>query len=508
MKKIFTPFFLFAALTISKPDSLKAQVNVQDSLALVDFNNSTNVNWQTNTPVSTWFGITVTDNKVTAIDLSNFRDLAGSIPASFSNLSNLSDLNLFGANFGDSISPEIGNLTNLTRLCLSNCNLKGTIPSFLGNLVNLNFLDLSENHFKANVPSFLGNLINLTNLNLSLNDFWGNTSFLGNLTNLTSLNLGYNKFGGKIPPEFGNLVNLAYLDIDHNNLVGKIPPEFGNLIKLTYLNLSYNNLVGKIPLKLGKLINLEQLYLNNNQLTGSIPDGFQKNYFITLNLSDNQLSGNVIQLRPSWYRDGGYYSTELLLVNNKFTFAGMMYVQRYFKNSFYYGQANIPMHRNENILSVYTGGSDQLAYDTFKWYKNGELYQTKIADSTFTPTENGSYNVIVINSIAKQLRLHSDTINYVVADDLIASQINNENLLVSVYPNPAKTNATVSFNAEGRYTLTIIDLSGNILQTRTGVANKGANSIQLDVSNYASGMYLITIIDEKNRKQTLRLDKE
>jgi len=47
-----------------------------------------------------------------------------------------------------------------------------------------------------------------------------------------------------------------------------------------------------------------------------------------------------------------------------------------------------------------------------------------------------------------------------------------------------------------------------VLQTKAGVAIKGTNIIQLDVSKYASGLYLVTITDGKNRKQTLRLNKE
>jgi hypothetical protein len=84
----------------------------------------------------------------------------------------------------------------------------------------------------------------------------------------------------------------------------------------------------------------------------------------------------------------------------------------------------------------------------------------------------------------------------------------NNNSFISVYPNPAKTNTILSFNADGKYTITVSNLSGKILQTKTGIANKGRNTIQLNVNKYASGVYLITIVDEENKKQTLRLSKE
>jgi hypothetical protein len=43
------------------------------------------------------------------------------------------------------------------------------------------------------------------------------------------------------------------------------------------------------------------------------------------------------------------------------------------------------------------------------------------------------------------------------------------------------------------------------LQTRTGDANKDGNNIRLNASKY--GMYL-TIVDERNNRQTLKLNQE
>src|SRR5438270_10833322 len=71
MKTRHTILLLALALCVNT-NSVKAQVNVQDSLALVDLYKSTNgtdwyhrKNWLTINPVSTWWGIIVTNGRVT-----------------------------------------------------------------------------------------------------------------------------------------------------------------------------------------------------------------------------------------------------------------------------------------------------------------------------------------------------------------------------------------------------------------------------------------------------------
>src|SRR6266542_5721799 len=124
MKTKSTLFCLVFAVCVNI-HTAKAQVNVQDSLALVDQYNSTHgviwydhTNWLTSKPVSTWYGITVTNTRVTVIYM-GYNNLNGSISSSF------------------------GNLVNLNYLWLSNNHLTGSIPSSIGKLANLKELDIS-----------------------------------------------------------------------------------------------------------------------------------------------------------------------------------------------------------------------------------------------------------------------------------------------------------------------------------------------------------------------------
>ncbi len=198
-------------------------------VALYDATNGANwtenKNWQSDLPMSKWYGVT-TDRRgrVTGLSLQENR-LLGEIP------------------------PELGSFSNLEFLRLSQNQLRGEIPPKLGGLSRLRGLFLSENQLSGEVPPELGNLSNLAALYL-----WGN------------------QLTGEIPRELGNLFDLDFLSLNDNQLTGKIQQELGNLSNLESLYLSHNRLSGDIPKELGDLFNLDGLGLGENRnLTGCVP---------------------------------------------------------------------------------------------------------------------------------------------------------------------------------------------------------------------------------------------
>ena len=124
----------------------------------VNWTNRTN--WLSDSDLSTWHGITISNEQIISLDLAN-NNLTGELPGALGNLSNLKTLNLSDNQLHGPIPSELGNLANLTDLYLSQNALSGSIPSELSNLSNLTGLYLDQNTLTGPLPQSLTNLTNL-----------------------------------------------------------------------------------------------------------------------------------------------------------------------------------------------------------------------------------------------------------------------------------------------------------------------------------------------------------
>ena len=235
-----------------------AQAQNTDRDALMALYNATggsswtnNTNWGTQQPLGSWYGVEVTNGRVTEVSLTS-NGLSGVIPS------------------------DLQYLTRLKYLDLYQNSLSGSIPEELGKLSDLRQLDISYNDLSGSIPMELGNLSGLNNLSFAFNDLSGSIPVeLKNLTKLTQLSLPANGLTGSIPSELGNLPILKALDLRKNKLDGPIPSELGDLALLENLELSNNRLDGTIPPELGNLSNLMTLFLADNKLTGCVPESIQ-----------------------------------------------------------------------------------------------------------------------------------------------------------------------------------------------------------------------------------------
>ena len=110
-----------------------------DSLALVELYDATdgsnwNVPWNLDDNVSTWYGVTINDGRVTELDLSN-NFLAETLPEEIKDLTNLQSLNL--SNNSLESLPSLSAISSSTSIDISNNNLdfSSIIPNLQMNLM-------------------------------------------------------------------------------------------------------------------------------------------------------------------------------------------------------------------------------------------------------------------------------------------------------------------------------------------------------------------------------------
>ena len=231
-----------------------------------------NTNWLSNLPIVEWYGITIQDSAVTAIELPR-NHLSGQMPDDIGQLTNLGILNLSDNNISGELPVSLKNSVKLKSIDLSRNQIDGNPVNIFYNANNLISLDLSYNNFDGRIPKDLGKLTQLEVLNLSNNNFQNTIPIeIFWLQNLIELNLQSNALTGSIPRQIGNCKNLQILDLSRNKLTGNIPKEVSKLKNLTQrLALDHNKLSGLIPKEISLLSNLQYIWLNNNKFSGILP---------------------------------------------------------------------------------------------------------------------------------------------------------------------------------------------------------------------------------------------
>ena len=244
--------------------------------ALVAFYNAMNGdnwyhhdNWLSDYPVSSWYGVTVEEGRVTKINVGNF-SIEGTLPDEFFNLTELKELNLMLASLKGKFPVLITNLKNLEVLDLMNGDFTGGFPLEIDQMTNLKELYLCGNFNGGPMPD-LSNMTNLRVLQLSCNFNGQIPEWVGDLSNLTILDLSYNSFTGTIPQEIVNLTNLKWLYLSYNDFNAGPMPDLSGLKKLNILSVANCNFTGTIPSWIDELNQLRTIDLRGNKFTGRIP---------------------------------------------------------------------------------------------------------------------------------------------------------------------------------------------------------------------------------------------
>lgn len=358
MKKSLYPLLLLGAV-LSTFHTVHAQCDrTADSLELVHFYHHFNgpgwtVQWDFNSPMDTWPGITmdtlgclygITLNKKNLVgevydfnfpritflylnqnkisgqlpDFSQLDSLAvlhlsrnelfGSIP-NFSRLPNLYNLDISYNDF-QGILPNFSSTLLLRRLDIQNNRLMSPLPD-INQLVNLNFFSIANNTFQEPFPNI--NLPQLTELNLKGNNFYGMVPDINGLPSLFFLDISANDFTGELPdfqhmpmltsfwamdnglsgeiPDFTGVPNLYSLKLSSNNLSGLVP-DFQHVAQLSELWLSFCELSGNIP-DFSSLPNLQNLFIEGNNLEGSLPVFQNSSNLKWINIRSNQIDSII-----------------------------------------------------------------------------------------------------------------------------------------------------------------------------------------------------------------------
>lgn len=134
------------------------QKSIDERDVLIDFYNATNgphwvnnENWCSDKPIHEWYGISVTNNRVTRIQLPH-NGLEGEIPESFFVMTDLEWINLEENNLYGDLSDKFGNISKCQFLGLARNNFTGVFPNTFINLVNLTYLSLYKNKLSGNFP--------------------------------------------------------------------------------------------------------------------------------------------------------------------------------------------------------------------------------------------------------------------------------------------------------------------------------------------------------------------
>jgi Leucine-rich repeat (LRR) protein len=92
--------------------------------------------WDLSKPVDSWYGVSIEDDKVVAIDLS-FNNLKGELPDGLNTLTHLKRLNLAFNAIGGKLPASLTDMVHLEELQLFSNKIKGTLPEDISNLQRL-----------------------------------------------------------------------------------------------------------------------------------------------------------------------------------------------------------------------------------------------------------------------------------------------------------------------------------------------------------------------------------
>lgn len=460
------PLFL-AFLLCASFQSSTAQVDQQDSLALVAFYNALGgPDWFDTSgwlegPVESWHGVSVDDNRVVQIVLTQ-NNLTGELP------------------------PEIGQLTALVTLRLSGNVIDGALPETMTNMTSLEHLILQANRFDGAIPAFLNEMPWLEVLDLYSGGFTGMVPDLGGLHSLREILLGKNDLTPSPFPQWMLELNeVTYINFTQMNLQGLIPGAlFDSLPGLREFVVCTNNLDGDIGAWFKDTMPFTRFEICNNNFHGQIQDGFLNPEIGRLALQNNQLTGipdfsTSTQVKAwFWVHDNKMGFHELAKALNVETTNNVTRKQLGPQKPLLAEEAYVV--EPDTMITLSSGSSHPM--DEYQWHLNGKAIEGA-EDQQLTITVNeqntGVYHCVIANSLF-EFDLERSLVSVLLEGTTAAHHI--EAVPVHIYPNPASEFVHIDSDVEN---VRVFDQSGQqVMQT---------NASRLNIAHLPSGLYLLQV---------------
>ncbi|XP_044967599.1 probable LRR receptor-like serine/threonine-protein kinase At1g56140 [Hordeum vulgare subsp. vulgare] len=173
--------------------------------------------------------------------------LSGPLPASLSKLTKMKTLWASDNDFTGQIPDYIGSWS-LTDLRFQGNSFQGPIPATFSNLNQLTNLRIGDIlNGSSSSLAFLSNMTSLSTLvlrNCRISDKLSSIDF-SKFASLNLLDLSFNNITGQVPQTLLNLSSLNFLFLGNNSLSGSLPSSVGSSLK--NLDFSYNQLSGSVP---------------------------------------------------------------------------------------------------------------------------------------------------------------------------------------------------------------------------------------------------------------------
>lgn len=579
---------------------------VKDSLALVDFYNSTNgpkwlnnTNWLTSSPLDTWYGITLDANthRVTRLALNGNR-LEGPIPASIGNLLDVTYIDFSANGLTDTLPATLMNLLKLDSVNLFGGYLTGKIPfaSAPLQLLNLsankfnftaledvvsrypiakydwqmqfsfsatnNFLSVSAGGTLANntyrwyrnnvliATKTADSTLTITNPGsyyVTITNSLANATVLNSLwkdiyfnTHLVDTTMTVSKYiGGDLPVNVNDTAYNRVLTIAPTAGLNELVGNVNSLVTIdSTVNLFMNQPYLQRHFDVTPTDNAENakatltLYFTQQEFNNFNSYVTANNLNIPLLPIDGVDNGNVriMQLHgsftgtsnPANYQGSTSFITPVTVWDSVNTWWTVTFPVTGF-SGFFVSTINFALPLNLlQFTGVLQDNAVHLAWLTSAEVNTKQFMVEKSQDgisfssigtvAALSNSGNHAYQFTDLNTKGSKsfYRLKMfDKDNHFTLSKVIVIKTGNSIAGLSVYPNPVTTNTNIVFFTSSpiKYSVSITEMDGKILQSFNATSVPGKNLFCLKVSDYAKGNYLITLSDKENGKRTVQFNK-